>query len=427
MTTPGRRTGSGGEHDPAVGPIDRRRDHRPSRSSRPGVAYAVEHRTPRAFVWLVTPALLVATTVIVAPAVADGKMLAPTGRSAPELPWQRAVVAHGNGQQVLVVQSAAARTWAEPADGERVGWLLPVSATPTTVASMEDWAVEDLWQQIAVEARPEVVWARDVWGPTLLVAASVFFIGLGVWKTRRSDESRGTWRVVAIRVGVVVVVLGMWAVLLPALSRPRGSTVGDVTVERHEQVGMHDVRVVSGVSAEAMIAFTRDAGFEVDASSARSIADHVARGWRFVLSDIDIDVGAAPGAPDPLVLVFPTEQAIYPLALTGSAGTPTEVQLAVIRRARLDGEIEAADARGMMPELQYRGPGGGRIYWFDIWGTFEEGTLPTMDELFGPDDARAGDVILEYRRGVLAPEDMQSDLVFDDETVAAFRPRVVRW
>lgn len=392
--------------------------------------------------------VLVVLGAVTPAAHADGKMLAVPTRSAPELPWQRALILYDEGQQLLAVQSAAATPDAEEGgsagsadageDGgadARVGWLLPVPATPVAIGSLHslDWHVA--WRRLLLQGRPDAFDVSDALVAGLLVALPATTLVLVVLSVLpgRSPRARRRDRRQAGTLGVLTV-LAVLAFVGPALLLPTlGQAAGPpgVWIERHVQAGIHDVRVVAGDDARAVVAFIRDAGFEVDDPTAVSIADHVQRGWRFVLSEIDLAASRGdPAAPDPLVLRFAVDEPVYPLALTGTGRTPTEVAVAFVVRADARGTVptdrgEAATSSDAGPPVTYRGP----CRRATLVGLFDR---DRDDELLGPFAPwmRASgtvDLRLELRQGVLSPEDMQEDLVFDSEGGPDVRRHVVRW
>jgi len=98
-------------------------------------------------------------------------------------------------------------------------------------------------------------------------------------------------------------------------------------------VGVYDVKVIRGDSAEAITAWLQENEFAFDQADTAAFDDHVARGWCFVTAKTrpDAETEENPttvnGLLAPLVLTFDVNEPVYPLALTATAGTETEILL----------------------------------------------------------------------------------------------------
>jgi hypothetical protein len=114
-----------------------------------------------------------------------------------------------------------------------------------------------------------------------------------------------------------------------------------VEIVKTKRVGIYDVTVIRGDSAEPVLAWLRENGFAFDEEDKAVFADHVARGWCFVTAKVDPNVGGerqgvtAEGLAAPLVLTFATDKPVYPLALTAIAGAKTEILLYTLAPQKL--------------------------------------------------------------------------------------------
>jgi hypothetical protein len=110
-----------------------------------------------------------------------------------------------------------------------------------------------------------------------------------------------------------------------------GSMRGAVDIVKAEQAGIYDVKVIRGDSAEAITGWLKDNGFGFKDDDAQAFQEYVAQGWCFVTAKVDPNRPAgskevaAEGMAAPLILKFASERPVYPLALTTTVGTATEI------------------------------------------------------------------------------------------------------
>jgi hypothetical protein len=101
------------------------------------------------------------------------------------------------------------------------------------------------------------------------------------------------------------------------------------------------VKVIRGDSAEAVTSWLKDNGFNFTQTDVTSLQGYIARGWCFVTAKVGPDSQASDhkvvteGLVAPLILRFPTKKPIYPLALTATAGTATEVLIYALSDKKL--------------------------------------------------------------------------------------------
>jgi hypothetical protein len=140
---------------------------------------------------------------------------------------------------------------------------------------------------------------------------------------------------IVVAVGVMIVLAGS----LFSFSSVRGFT--DVEVVKSERVGIYDVKVVRGDTAEAITNWLDENGFDYDANDSAVFEDYVDRNWCFVTAQIASDPNTAEGEivaeglAAPLILKFASEEPIYPLALTAATGADTEVLLYTLSDSKL--------------------------------------------------------------------------------------------
>jgi hypothetical protein len=290
---------------------------------------------------------------------ADGKFY--SDRIPPGIPYQRAMLEFDGAQQTLTLESKL-----EAKEGERFGWVVPVPSLPE-LASPGPADVDFRYSVLEGRSRARVVKGLEV-------VMGLLFVGfIGYWISKRR------W---GTAVGVVVFVG-----LLVGIATP--SYMG-VEVVQEQRVGPYDAKVIRGDSSRDIVAWLGENGFRFDESDRAAIDAYVSRKWLFVAARLDAGAKGARGAMvPPLMLTFATREAVYPLALTATAGQPVELLLYVIAPWR-------ADASGRLP-LHYAGADGGGRY-------------------------------LTKFRGVMTPEQMREDLILrSGESNAPYRRWEFRW
>ena len=95
-------------------------------------------------------------------------------------------------------------------------------------------------------------------------------------------------------------------------------------------------------NAESIIDWLTENGFGFNNSDKEIFEDYINRGWCFVVAKVGSDQDTQyskitpDGMVDPLVLKFETEKAVYPLSLTSTVGSETEVLLYTFSEKKLD-------------------------------------------------------------------------------------------
>jgi len=212
---------------------------------------------------------------------------------------------------------------------------------------------------------------------------------------------------------VFSVVVFLWALTF-------GLTLGSskVTVLREETVGIYDAKVIKGDASSSLVTWLKGNGLQFAAADQPVLDGYIRKGWVFVVAGVKKGEKrrastARDGLVDPLILRFSSQVPTYPLALTGTTETPTQVLLYTLSRSKLD-------ARGLLP-LRFAGrtEAGGRAlsrladYPKSTWQALPwERDLPYLCKF----------------KGTLGPEQMKADLVLapvaNDEPI---RERVLVW
>lgn len=253
------------------------------------------------------------------------------------IPYQRAILLFNGGQETLILQSKYDLPQSAAADS--LGWIVPVPAVPE-LATMDVDQAADLFRSLSFQTRPQVIQISvGVWFAAMAIAviAGVLLLRLlrdarlhpdVAYRAKRTRQIR-----VALFAGATIALLG--AILSPHLG------LSDVEVVKAERVGIYDAKVIRGQSAEALTAWLEENGFNFNDDDRQAFQDYVDRGWCFVTAQVRPNPGtdggkiAFEGMVAPLILKFDTDRPIYPLALTATAGTETEVLIYTYSPARL--------------------------------------------------------------------------------------------
>ena len=126
---------------------------------------------------------------------------------------------------------------------------------------------------------------------------------------------------------------------MPSLSLLRRGAGIDVV--KAEKAGIYDVKVIRGTGAEPILEWLRQTGFRFDPSDHKVFQEYVDQGWCFITARVAPDPETNQkkivheGMVAPLILGFKSDRPVYPLALTATAGTETEILLYTLSDAKL--------------------------------------------------------------------------------------------
>lgn len=270
-------------------------------------------------------------------AEADGKFYGE--RIPPDIPYQRAFILFHEGSQTLVLQSKYELS--QTADVNSLGWVVPVPAVPE-IASADADAARIFFFKTSWGTQPELFRISAYVG---LITAIFFCVSLGFLLfvlveypfLNKIGLSKSVWRSRLINSLSAVAS----AFLLLGMMTPHLGIARDIEVVKAEKAGIYDVKVVKSQSAEGILGWLKENGLGFDDGDVQVFENYVNRNWCFVVAK----VGAAPGTEErkivsgkmvaPLILRFATDRAIYPLALTSTVGTETEVLLYTLCERKL--------------------------------------------------------------------------------------------
>ena len=266
-------------------------------------------------------------------ALADGKMFWKE-EIPPTIPYQRALILFKEGSETLVLQSRYEIPKAK--DKASLGWVVPVPAVPE-LASMAADDAQHLFMRLSLSSRPRVTRISDtviavlvIGLPAALGLALLYCLlsFIGPWAS--PDRQKHSTKLARIALYGLLAWLLLLAILFLGARAWKGGSDG-VDVITEQRVGIYDVRVVKAADTRDLIAWLNANEFKFGDEDKVSFDSYVAKGWCFVVANIN-PTGAqsdgeivAEGLAAPLILRFPVKDPIYPVALTATGHHDTEI------------------------------------------------------------------------------------------------------
>ena len=349
---------------------------------------------------------------------ADGKFY--TGdKTPPDIPYQRAVVWFNGEREILLLQSRYDANKAQSLS--QLGWVVPVPAVPD-LASMTTASADWLFLYLAQATEPETIALSGyLAGPIWILLSALLIsllIRLAVAVSMRLVRGAGKYpRYIGSIIQNVCLTLAGFLAFIAIPNLMSSQRKGFVEVVKAQEIGDYAVKVIRAEEGDDLIRWLNTNGFKFEASDTDAFTGYIGKKRYFVtvrISPHATQGGSSAlsreGLVQPLVLKFKTNEAVYPLVLTGTAKEPTEILLYVFHQHRMD----AGDRLGVKFAKQYKG--------VDDY----------LKEFLAPEGVFANekfdDDFLTKFVGRLTPEQMRSDLVFkraqNDES---YRERVYKW
>jgi hypothetical protein len=335
------------------------------------------------FLLLVLPSLL----------LADGKMYRAFEKVPADIPYQRAVIFHRDGQQTMVLQSKYELPPGAPYTD--LGWVVPLPAPPK-VASVVPSVADLLFTYMDLYSTPIVIRIFSFENLFLAVWILWFIFLVGAGNPARRDR--------VIKSGFILL-LGSFlaAIALPGFARgPRG-----VEILSEKRAGVYDVTVVRAHESEALLEWLRSHNFEFGDSDRAVFDAHIAVGGCFVAARLNPDKETQSdeihrnGLVAPLVFQFASEQPFYPLALTGTGGHKTEVLLYLLsdRPHKNDGRLPLRFSGSLRGDARF------------------QSSLDRFNDTLVSESGFANAVLQDFPhlckfKGILDPDQMREDLLF---------------
>lgn len=336
-------------------------------------------------------------------AVADGSFYYMPDVEAPVIPYQRAFILYLDGVETLVLQSKY--DVQESVEGKSLAWVVPVPAEPE-LASMDPESAYWMFWELDYNSKPNVTL---LWRAFSIYFACFFFFSLVLYAFllflwmipifRKNPKYRKVRVIAMLLLFISFVLFLMYG--LDGLVQSRGSDDYGVEVLKEERIGVYDAKVIKSDSSEAILAWLEEGEFHFEEKDVKVFDDYVKKGWCFVVANLAPNTGqkerSYEGLAAPLILRFPHEKPIYPLALTGTGGYDTKVVIYLATEKF----VKADDDR---LEMKYAGE-------FFRWHTFYSYLLSCEPEGFMKISDSLDLNLMKYK-GTLTPEQMSTDLTF---------------
>lgn len=257
----------------------------------------------------------------------------------PDIPYQRGFILFHEGSETLVLQGKYESS--PVVDVNTLGWIVPVPSVPE-IASADADAAHIFFFKTSWVTQPKLHRISVYVG---LITSIFFCVSLGFLLfviveypfLNKIGLSRSAWR---RRLGNGLTAFTV-AFLLVAVTMPHLGVSSGAEVVKAEKAGIYDVKVVRSQSAEGILGWLKENGFSFDDVDVRVFENYVSRNWCFIVAKVDPEPGTeerkivAGKMVAPLILRFETDRAIYPLALTSTVGTQTEVLLYTLCERKL--------------------------------------------------------------------------------------------
>lgn len=324
--------------------------------------------------------------------MADGKFY--SSNFTPEIPAQRAVISYIDGRELLIVQSNFTGVSGD------FGWVIPVPAEPE-FSSIAGENAESFFYTISRNTAPKETYVSQV-GSTLaliLITCVIVLMPLLLYRfifvILREPVPRFGYGSIAY---VVIIFLLMMFMMSATLLSSHSS---DVEILSARQAGVYDVKVIKASDSGVLLGWLNENKYQFTKADEDVFREYISKDWCFVTCRINDKKAKTDkfrtdnGMVNPLVLIFPAKEVVYPLALTAVAGAETKVVLYVYGCTKF-----AADGRF---ELEYAGQTA-FIYEWDVLEFDETNTLSKKMMEFPRD-------YLTKFRGRLTADDMRKDLI----------------
>ncbi|XOF34577.1 MAG: DUF2330 domain-containing protein [Candidatus Electrothrix sp. YB6] len=357
---------------------------------------------------------------------ADGKMYLRQDRIPANIPYQRALILFDHGRETLVVQSKYS---AHGLKENAVGWVIPVPNVPDVTSVAADaaatafWKLEDISYPAVTHFLPQKFCLR-ILGIVFLFSLAYMFLMPVIVLTRcvKDKSCRPLKQAVAQRTwpasyAMNFLVFLLTLIILPNFIRYRGGN--DVDIVQEKEAGIYNIRVIRSDQGKSLVEWLNSNGFRFNAADQEAFDFFIHKNWCFVTAQINAQNLAATdeliseGLAAPLILGFNTEQPVYPLKLTGTAGSPTEILLYIYAKKKMQ--------CGDKLELNFAGESS-----FDFFASILSEMIDTITdkqlEQFMP---ISGKGYLTKCKGTLQPDQMKSDIWFlEAENSTAYRKKI---
>ena len=380
--------------------------------------------------------VLVSVVFVCGLVYADGKFYVPREKVPPDMPYQRGLVLFDGKTETLLLQSKY--EFEDEKGVEEFGWVVPLPSVPE-LASMRPRYADEIFWNLDIDSGHRVVQLREL----LFAGLLIFFVLLLVlclvsvitgFPSALRESAGEVARISALSLVLVLIISG---VFLPSLLGVRVSQAG-IDIIREEKIGVYDVKVIKGDDSGELVAWLNENGFKFNEEDKEVFDGYIKRGWCFVTAKVAPErLGdkkeflGRDGLVAPLIMRFKTEEAVYPLALTATAGKDVEILLYVFSDRKMDsgGRLElryAGKREHPLSPIMTRLERAEMRESLGLEAEEEEIHIVYPKDFFKDEEFEEG--FLVKFKSVLKPEQMRKDLVFryakDNEP---YREMIIRW
>ncbi|MBI5779777.1 MAG: DUF2330 domain-containing protein [Planctomycetes bacterium] len=281
--------------------------------------------------------LLILLLVICLPLIAsaDGKFYA-REKVPPDVPYQRAIISYQDGTEIMILQSKFA------GQAEDFGWVVPLPNPPKFGSVKKDDAESFFWQ-LSHTTSPKVIYISQLIITITLLIMIIIFIILAVEKISCAIRRKPVPKLFQFSVNhpiwIIPIILFIASIATPNLLSSRG-----VDLLHQEQVGIYDVKVIKASNASDLINWLNEHKYKFTPQDETTFNNYVQKGWCFITARINPkesitnNFRSRDGLVNPLVMEFLSKNTVYPLSLTATVGSNTEILLYIFGNHKTDAD-----------------------------------------------------------------------------------------
>jgi len=279
------------------------------------------------------------------PAFADGKFYIPQDREVipPDLPYQRAIIAHDGEYELLILQSKF------EGEAKDFGWIVPVPSFPR-ISSMDEEISHEIFSAIDKISKPNLISIKKLLIYCIFIVAAGLIVVLIAQTANRSAQGKGSTKLFFMGKSSTFIFIVLFILFLSyffgnsmmSVFLPTFSISGKVRILDSRRIGICNVKVIQSDSSENLLLWLAENRYQYDESDRDVFNRYVEQGMCFVVAKITPDYlenaelkTFRSSFLDPLVLLFRCREVFYPLALTGTIGKDTVVLLYVFHENKL--------------------------------------------------------------------------------------------
>lgn len=262
---------------------------------------------------------------------ADGKFF-PRDQIPPNIPYQRAIISYADGEELLILQSKF------EGEAKDFGWVIPVP-NPPKLGSMEPENADWLFRRLFSLTYPHHVPVTGIIIVVLFLALTVFLLIKGILYARNKKPIPILLRILGLIVTIIWILVLLLTFIVPA--RMESTAYKGIDIINEKQVGIYDVKVIKSSDSNELIKWLNEHQYKYEQKDEKTFSSYIQKGWCFVTARINSkelnsrNLRSYEGLANPLVMVFKTKEMVYPLTLTSTIGSETEVLIYVFNNNKV--------------------------------------------------------------------------------------------